>query len=73
MIYICGRVIDSDFSQDLIDDIDPCGENGEFHTFVYDGPIFKEPLGFERGEVVLREKRFSFCDLLSATVVEIKA
>ncbi|KKN60953.1 hypothetical protein LCGC14_0526950 [marine sediment metagenome] len=68
-----GRDYDTDLLNDLPAGVDPCGENGEFHTFVYDGPIFKEPLGFERGEVVLREKRFSFCDLLSATVVETKA
>jgi diphthamide synthase (EF-2-diphthine--ammonia ligase) len=48
----------------LPDGIDPCGENGEFHTFVYDGPIFSEPIGHETGEVVLRQQRFYFCDFL---------
>jgi diphthamide synthase (EF-2-diphthine--ammonia ligase) len=44
--------------------IDPCGENGEFHTFVYDGPGFKKKVKFKKGEVVLRDNRFWFCDLL---------
>src|SRR5690606_19002420 len=50
----CGREIDHDFLADLPEGIDPSGENGEFHTFVYDGPIFKEPVKFRVGEVVER-------------------
>ncbi|MEO6833402.1 MAG: diphthine--ammonia ligase, partial [Chitinophagaceae bacterium] len=50
-----GRVIDNDFLNDLPDNIDPCGENGEFHTFVFDGPIFKEPILFDKGEIVYRK------------------
>jgi len=50
-----GRIIDNDFINDLPRSVDPCGENGEFHTFVFDGPIFKEPIRFERGEVVYRK------------------
>lgn len=50
----CGRIVDQDFLNDLPKNIDPCGENGEFHTFVYDGPIFKNPIKFEIGEVVER-------------------
>lgn len=50
-----GRVIDEDFLNDLPANVDPCGENGEFHTFVYDGPIFSEPIKFEVGEKVLRK------------------
>ncbi len=50
----CGRVLDQQFLADLPDTVDPCGENGEFHTFVFDGPIFKEPIAFEIGEKVLR-------------------
>jgi uncharacterized protein (TIGR00290 family) len=49
-----GRIIDDDFLNDLPDNVDPCGENGEFHTFVFDGPIFKEPVPFVKGEVVYR-------------------
>ncbi len=59
-----GRDFDTDLLNDLPAGVDPCGENGEFHTFVYDGPIFGSPLRFQKGEVVLRENRFSFCDLL---------
>ena len=50
-----GRVIDRDFLKDLPANVDPCGENGEFHTFVYDGPIFKKPISFEIGEKVFRK------------------
>jgi diphthamide synthase (EF-2-diphthine--ammonia ligase) len=49
---------------DLPVDVDPCGENGEFHSFVFDGPIFKNPISFKIGEVVIKEERFYFCDLL---------
>lgn len=48
----CGRELDLDFLSSLPEGVDPCGENGEFHTFVYDGPIFKEPVKFQIGEVV---------------------
>lgn len=50
-----GRVIDKDFLKDLPANVDPCGENGEFHTFVFDGPIFKKPIPFTVGEKVFRE------------------
>ncbi len=49
-----GRVIDSQFLDDLPENVDPCGENGEFHTFVFDGPIFKNPIRFELGEKVIK-------------------
>jgi uncharacterized protein (TIGR00290 family) len=58
-----GRIIDRQFLQDLPEKIDPCGENGEFHTFAYAGPIFPQPIGFEIGEKVLRDGRFYYCDL----------
>lgn len=48
----CGRIVDHNFLNDLPKGVDPCGENGEYHTFVYDGPIFKNPVEFETGEVV---------------------
>jgi uncharacterized protein (TIGR00290 family) len=48
----CGRMLDKDFLNDLPEDVDPCGENGEFHTFVFDGPIFKKPIDFKIGELV---------------------
>lgn len=49
-----GRVIDEQFVKDLPEEVDVCGENGEFHTFVFDGPIFKQPVPFKIGEKVLR-------------------
>jgi uncharacterized protein (TIGR00290 family) len=49
-----GRVIDHQFLSDLPNDVDPCGENGEFHTFVFDGPIFQHPILFQTGEKVLK-------------------
>jgi uncharacterized protein (TIGR00290 family) len=49
-----GRIIDKNFLADLPSNVDPCGENGEFHTFVFDGPIFKHPISFTKGEVVYR-------------------
>ncbi|SMP27214.1 diphthine--ammonia ligase [Chryseobacterium profundimaris] len=47
-----GRIIDQDFIKDLPKNIDPCGENGEFHTFTFDGPIFKNSISFQIGETV---------------------
>jgi uncharacterized protein (TIGR00290 family) len=58
-----GRELDESFFQDLPTGIDPCGENGEFHTFVFDGPILRRAIPFRRGEVVERDS-FVFCDLL---------
>jgi uncharacterized protein (TIGR00290 family) len=76
----CGRVIDENFLNDLPSMVDACGENGEFHSFVYDGPIFKYPIPFVKGEIVYKEYKapeniddipgpgknygFYFCDLL---------
>jgi len=61
-----GRLYDEQFLADLPSHIDPCGENGEFHSFVYDGPLFSKPVRFEKGEIVVRENRFHFCELLQA-------
>jgi len=58
-----GRVIDDDFINQLPAQVDPCGENGEFHSFVFDGPIFRKEIKFSVGEVDLRDS-FYFCDLL---------
>jgi len=60
-----GRELDESFFRDLPPHADPCGENGEFHTFVFDGPIFKSPIHVRAGEVVNRDG-FVFCDLLPA-------
>lgn len=51
----CGRLLDESFLADLPDNVDPCGENGEYHSFVFDGPIFTEPLQFTKGEIVFKE------------------
>ena len=58
-----GRELDDSFFGDLPPHADPCAENGEFHTFVFDGPIFQSPIPIRRGEVVNRDG-FVFCDLL---------
>ncbi len=62
--HFVGRVIDAQFLSELPPTVDPCGENGEYHSFVYDGPIFKEKVGYTPGEIVLRENRFCYCDLI---------
>jgi uncharacterized protein (TIGR00290 family) len=52
-----GRRIDEDFLADLPPNVDPCGEHGEFHSFVYDGPIFDKRIEFNKGEIVYRKYR----------------
>jgi len=59
-----GRIYDEDFLSEIPDDVDPCGENGEFHTFVFDGPNFSKPVKFKKGIMVLRDGRFFYCDLI---------
>lgn len=77
-----GRVMDRQFFKDLPANVDPCGENGEYHSFVFDGPILKEPVRFKTGEIVYRryesaksdkddacpavDTGFWYCDLLAA-------
>ncbi len=58
-----GRELDAEFLNELPAGVDPCGENGEFHSFVYDGPLFRTPVRFARGETVVRDS-FYFCDLV---------
>ncbi|HUG91804.1 MAG TPA: ATP-binding protein [Planctomycetaceae bacterium] len=58
-----GRELDEAFLAELPAGVDPCGENGEFHTFVFEGPLFREPVRFARGDVVERDTRY-FCDLV---------
>jgi len=60
-----GRAIDGTLLRDLPAEVDPCGENGEFHSFVYNGPIFRRPVPVTVGEVVARDIRY-FADLLPA-------
>jgi uncharacterized protein (TIGR00290 family) len=58
-----GRDFDTQLLTDLPPQVDPCGENGEFHSFVYAGPMFRRDLAIEVGEIVTRD-RFVFADLL---------
>jgi len=62
-----GRKLDRRFLADLPPQVDPAGENGEFHSFVFGGPIFKERIAFKTGERVTRDS-FCFCDLLPLAV-----
>lgn len=63
-----GEFVGRDFDHLLLADLpasaDPCGERGEFHTFVSDGPIFRSAVACNTGEKLLRENRFMYCDLL---------
>jgi uncharacterized protein (TIGR00290 family) len=76
----CGRLLDESFINDLPANVDVCGENGEYHSFVFDGPNFSQPIAFKKGEIVYQEypapktddcftqpkpaNGFYFCDLL---------
>lgn len=59
----CGREYDLAFLESIPATVDPCGENGEFHTFVYAGPIFSNEIPITKGEVVLRDG-FYFADIV---------
>jgi uncharacterized protein (TIGR00290 family) len=59
-----GRELNHAFLSELPDGVDPCGENGEYHSFVYDGPIFNRRIPITIGEKVLRDNRYYFCDLV---------
>ena len=65
-----GRIIDQDFINDLPENVDLCGENGEFHTFTFDGPIFSEPINFEIGEIVYRKYEKPKTEDLSETACD---
>ncbi|WP_246455781.1 adenine nucleotide alpha hydrolase [Hymenobacter citatus] len=70
----CGRLLDADFLRDLPAGVDPCGENGEYHTFLFDAPYFPHPIPFQRGDIVRRTypapvgeaplSAFWYCDIL---------
>lgn len=72
-----GKIIDGDFVYSLPKTVDPCGENGEFHTFAFDGPVFKKKISFSKGEIVrktyssknadgtIAEYGFWYCDLIN--------
>ena len=59
-----GRTFDAALLHDLPASVDPCGENGEFHTCVVGGPIFAERIAVTAGERILRDGRFQYCDLI---------
>jgi uncharacterized protein (TIGR00290 family) len=59
-----GREFDMKFLYDLPPAVDPCGENGEFHSFVYDGPIFEKRIAYTKDDIVLRDNHFYYCDIL---------
>jgi diphthamide synthase (EF-2-diphthine--ammonia ligase) len=61
-----GREYDDALLDELPAGVDPCGERGEFHTFVWDGPHMKGPVPVVAGERVLRDERFQYCDFLPA-------
>lgn len=62
---LAGRDLDDALLAELPASADPCGENGEYHSFVYAAPMFANPIPLRRGERVLREERFAYCDLLA--------
>ena len=66
-----GRRFDHALLAELPPTVDPCGERGEFHTFVSDGPVFSLPIAVEIGDVVIREERFAYCDLLPRSGVPV--
>jgi uncharacterized protein (TIGR00290 family) len=61
-----GRAFDEDLLQALPSNVDPCGENGEFHTCAWAGPMFSSPLEVKRGGTVLRDERFAYTDFMLA-------
>lgn len=61
-----GREYNESFLNDIPENIDPCGENGEFHTFAFDGPMFQHPIDISLGETIYRDGAY-FTDLLPFT------
>lgn len=59
-----GRIFDEQFLSELPSSVDPCGENGEFHSFVFDGPIFHKRTRYRKGKTVFKENRFFYLDLI---------
>jgi uncharacterized protein (TIGR00290 family) len=64
-----GRMFDAGLLAALPADVDPCGENGEFHTCVATGPMFKHPLVLRSGETILRDERFAYTDFELASAL----
>ena len=61
-----GRAFDDALLNEVPGSVDPCGERGEFHTFVWAGPHMRESIPVVEGERVLRDERFQYCDFLAA-------
>ncbi len=61
-----GRAFDEALLKEVPASVDPCGERGEFHTFVWAGPHMRETVSLVEGERVLRDERFQYCDFLAA-------
>jgi uncharacterized protein (TIGR00290 family) len=61
----CGRDFDRSFLSELPTGVDPCGENGEFHTFVHSGPIYDQPISVMKGQIVQRDG-FYFADIIQS-------
>jgi uncharacterized protein (TIGR00290 family) len=61
---VVGNLFDEQFLSDLPPSVDPCGEHGEFHSFVYDGPVFTTRISYTVGDTTMQESRFHYCDLL---------
>jgi len=66
---LAGHAFNRELLAKLPDNVDPCGENGEFHSFVWDGPMFSQPIPLTQGETVERDG-FIFTDFLPASTVE---
>jgi len=67
-----GKEIDADFIKDLPPFVDPCGENGEYHTFCYDGPVFHESINFTLGEKIYKPLEYTFDDAVCKSPVKTK-
>jgi uncharacterized protein (TIGR00290 family) len=63
-----GRRYDAAFLADLPPEVDPCGERGEFHSFVYDGPLFHKPIPLRTGRTVVHDSRFAYLDLIPSAL-----
>ncbi|WP_064091970.1 Dph6-related ATP pyrophosphatase [Rossellomorea aquimaris] len=64
-VSFLGREYNEEFLRDLPDTVDPCGENGEFHSFVFDGPLFDKPVSFKLKGTYQKWNRFSYVEFLT--------
>lgn len=63
-----GRLFNKQFLSELPPSVDPCGENGEFHSFVFDSQIFRDEIRYELRETVLRDERFCYTDIVPVSM-----